>query len=84
MEGFLDGAVVFVAHVAGVEDEPEEDNNHGDEHKARGRAPWHLGQKACFDVTNECVGGERSETRRNSSGKRIRKVGRKSLHFPRS
>ena len=51
MEGFLDGAVVFMAHVAGVEDEPEEDDNHGDEHKARGRTPWHLGQKACLDVT---------------------------------
>jgi hypothetical protein len=38
--------VVFTAHVTGVEDEPEEEDDDGDEVEARGRTSWHLGAES--------------------------------------
>lgn len=43
MKGFLERHVVFTAHVTGVEDEPEEEDDDGDEVEARRRTSWHLG-----------------------------------------
>ena len=44
-KGFLNGGVLFVAHVTGVEDEPEEKDDHGDEHEAWWWTSWHFGQR---------------------------------------
>jgi hypothetical protein len=46
MKGFLKRHVVFTAHITGVEDEPEEEDDDGDKVEARGRTSWHLGAES--------------------------------------
>lgn len=54
VEGFLEGDMVLVAHVAGVDDEPKEEDEHGDEVETGRWTSWHGGQwDACVDET-EC------------------------------